>query len=160
MEEYRYEDRRIDPWPKQSNWEMKAMAKSVTKSVTDEPDVTDVVEDAVGVTDDTDTKDEDSKNVHDLTSSEARQRFQYDDLLGLVTILLSRLLEETDKDMIVIPESDLVRVAEQKPQVYAEEMQKAWKLAMTGYEAPEPPVLEDTSQRVRKGGVRAGRHRG
>lgn len=137
-------------------WAMQAKVSTKPEVEYEDRDVTNVVEDG-GVDP---TTDEDDGNVHDLTSSEARQRFQYDDLLGLVTILLDRLLEETGKDMIIIPESDLVRVAEQKPRVYAEELQKAWKMAMTGYEPPEAPELDDTTQRVRKGGAGAGRHRG
>lgn len=106
------------------------------------------------------TKEDDGTNVHDLTSSEARQRFQYDDLLGLVTLLLSKLFVETDKDVMVISESELVAIAEQKPRIFAEEMDNAWRLALTGYEPPEAMELEDVTQRVRKGGDSSSRIRG
>ena len=124
-------------------------------------DVTNVVEGALrDGSDDPTTDEDDGTNVHDLTSSEARQRFQYDDLLGLVTLLLSKLFAETDKDVVVISESELVASAEQKPKIYAEELENAWRLAMTGYEPPEAMELEDVTQRVRKGGDSSSRSRG
>ena len=122
----------------------------------DVEDVTNVVEEGVEET----TDEDDGTSVHDLTSSEARQRFQYDDLLGLLTLVLGKLMAETDKDVLVISESELVAVAEQKPRIYAEELESAWRLALTGYEPPEALELEDTTQRVRKGGDFSSRSRG
>ncbi len=139
-----------------------AMKAEVTAvEATEVGEVTDVVEGALrDGSDDPTTDEDDGTSVHDLTSSEARQRFQYDDLLGLVTLILSKLLIETEKDVLVISESELVAIAEQKPRIYAEELESAWRLALTGYEPPEVLELEDVTQRVRKGGDSSSRSRG
>ena len=136
-------------------WNLKAEVVVAEEDV-DDRDVTNVVDEGEQAKVDED----EASNVHDLTSSEARQRFQYDDLLGLVTLLLSKLFVETDKDVMVISESELVAIAEQKPRIFAEELENAWRLALTGYEPPEALELEDITQRVRKGGDSSSRSRG